>query len=75
MANRFVGAATGYLQVCHVVGSLMGCLLARLQLLLAVSNLFLQLTHTPHAIVGLQRSSLCVNQGQHLSLLSAMVSD
>ena len=62
----------GYLQVCHVVGRLMGCLLAQLQLLLAVSNLFLQLTHTPHAIIGLQLISLCVNQGQPLSLLSVI---
>ncbi len=62
----------GYLQVCHVVGSSMGCLLAQLQLLLAVSNLFLQLTHTPHAIIGLQSMSLCVTLEQPLSLLSAM---
>jgi len=70
-----VGAATGYLQVCHVVGSLMGCVLARLPLLLAVSNLLLQLTHTPHAIIGLQNMSLCVTTEQPFSLLSPMPFD
>jgi len=70
-----VGAATGYLQVCHVVGSLMGCVLARLPLLLAVSNLLLQLTHTPHAIIGLQNMSLCVTPEQPFSLLSPMLFD